>query len=167
MGLYVLSISLYNARPCLAGRPAAREARCRLRRIRPRRVWRCVFPLRRCSLPSLADPCRADPFLSAAPFPCPSRPVAPPRPAPHHIPALPCPALRRAPSRRSQPATPLISSASPRLSRRSQHRPAAPRIAAPPSSPREVHILTSPALASLAGGSSARRHPSPLGGRSR
>ena len=36
-----------NARPCLAGRPAAREARHRLRRLCPHRVWRCVFPLRR------------------------------------------------------------------------------------------------------------------------
>ena len=34
-----------NARPCLAGRPAAREARHRLRRLCPHRVWRCVFPL--------------------------------------------------------------------------------------------------------------------------
>ena len=89
---------------------------------------------------------------------CPPRTAAAPRPAPHSIPALPCPALRRAPSRRSQPATPRLSSAIPLLYRRSPPRPAALRIAAPPSSPREVHILTSPALASLAGGSSARRH---------
>ena len=104
--------------------------------------------------PASPDPCRADPPLSAAPFPCPPRPVAPPRPASHRIPALLCPALRRAPSRRSQPATPRLSSAIPLLSLRSPPRPAAPRIAAPLSSPREVHVLTSPARASLAGGSS-------------